>query len=274
MVCRPFPIPDPRSLIPLITLLLLLLSSLGRAYDIPETLHYRLEWMGIGIGKSALETASREGGVEIVSSVWSAAWTAPFYRVDDFEVSWLDETAEGFVQQGYGKSLLEGPLQVKRAISLDREGRLIRHVNLLTGVEYHFPLEGTVWDPVAMMFHLRRLPLELGDTLEVALLDNDRPTPVRVEVVRRERVETPAGAFDTLVLVSSSALNTEGLFYARGTLTVWLTDDARKLPVRLEKRIPGLFAQGVPGFLLGLLPGGEEGTPRAETIRAELTSDK
>ena len=52
-----------------------------------------------------------------------------------------------------------------------------------------------------------------------------------------ERVEnTPLGTVDCLVV--QPVLEDDGLFRHEGELHVWLTDDARRVPVKLRARVP------------------------------------
>jgi hypothetical protein len=41
-------------------------------------------------------------------------------------------------------------------------------------------------------------------------------------------------------------------------------------PLRIDKRIPGLFAKGVPFWLRPLIPDNMLHSPKSETVRAEL----
>jgi len=51
----------------------------------------------------------------------------------------------------------------------------------------------------------------------------------------RERVKVPAGEFDCLVV--EPVLEGEGLFQHEGKLTIWMTDDARKMPVLMKTKV-------------------------------------
>ena len=94
---------------------------------------------------------------------------------------------------------------------------------------------------------------------------------IEVAVLRKETVTTAAGTFRTLVVRSQMNLQREGLFYAPGPLTVWLTDDDQRVPVVIEKRIQGLFDRGVPAWLKLFVPASVKKDPvTLETIRAEL----
>ena len=58
---------------------------------------------------------------------------------------------------------------------------------------------------------------------------------LRVRVLRRETVEVPAGTFPCVVV--EPMLESAGIFRSEGSLTIWLTDDARRLPVRMRSKV-------------------------------------
>jgi hypothetical protein len=56
-----------------------------------------------------------------------------------------------------------------------------------------------------------------------------------VKVHGRERVKTEAGEFDCLVV--EPILRGPGIFTQKGRITVWLTDDARRMPVQIRSKL-------------------------------------
>ena len=81
---------------------------------------------------------------------------------------------------------------------------------------------------------MRTLPIEVGKTWTVTVLDNDKLYPLDLVVERRERVSTKAGTFDCLVV--EPKLKSGGLFKHEGRITVWVTDDHRKIPVLMKSK--------------------------------------
>ena len=241
------------------------------APPVPETLTYRLTWHGMEVGSSTIETKRTDSGLEIVSKVASAAWSAPFYKVEDVETSKLKKAGDGFALGSYRMHLQEGSNHWQRAVSINPATGKVQHVDLLTFEKHAYPFAGQAWDPVSSMFHLRRLPLAVGKPVEITVIDRQGPKKIRVEVLRKESVTVPAGTFRTLVVSPQMNISSEGLFYAHGPLTVWLTDDDRKVPVVIEKRIQGLFNQGIPAWLQPFIPDSVKADiPVLETVRAEL----
>ncbi|MFL5355761.1 DUF3108 domain-containing protein [Archangium sp.] len=114
-------------------------------------------------------------------------------------------------------------------------------------------------DELSFLYALRTLPLTPGQVYRMDRHFDARRNPVVVRVLRRETLHVPAGEFPT-VLVEMEVRDPER-FGGRGLLRLHLTDDARRLPVRIESKVP------VAGQLvLELLPGP---TPENSSRRVE-----
>ena len=103
-----------------------------------------------------------------------------------------------------------------------------------------------VHDIVGGLYFLRTLNLEPGQSTEVPVSDGKKSVMAKVEAQQREEVKTPQGTFKTIrheIYVFNDVL------YRRPAhLYVWLTDDRRKLPVRVQVRMQ--FAIGTITLLL------------------------
>jgi len=100
------------------------------------------------------------------------------------------------------------------------------------GEEFTVPIP---LDDIAFVYYVRTLPLEVGETYELELYFRQDRNPVILQVLRRERIEVPAGTFDTIVI--RPIIKTDGLFGEDGEAELYFTDDDRRLLVRLESRV-------------------------------------
>lgn len=104
---------------------------------------------------------------------------------------------------------------------LGAEPRVVRNV-----------LDGAAHDFISAIYFLRTQPLQVGQTFELAVSDSGQTVRVPVRVVERKTTKSVVGKVPTLRVEV-------GLFGAgrlvsdrEGTMTLWITDDARRLPVR------------------------------------------
>jgi len=93
-----------------------------------------------------------------------------------------------------------------------------------------------VYDMLSAFYEFRTMDLKPGDVARMDILDNRKMFHgVEIHCLRRERIKVPAGTFDCVVI--EPKIHSEALFKAKGSLYIWLTEDARRLPVRMESRI-------------------------------------
>lgn len=108
-------------------------------------------------------------------------------------------------------------------------------------------------DEISFLYFIRTLPLEVGDTYEFNRYFKDDGNPVVVRVLRRERVEVPAGVFDAVVV--QPVIQTDGLFSEGGEAEVFFTDDEDRHLIYLRSKLP------LVGSLSLHLESIQEGTP-------------
>ncbi len=83
--------------------------------------------------------------------------------------------------------------------------------------------------------YLRTFTLQVGKKLQVNVGHEGKNILMTAEVLRKEKVFTKAGAFDTFVV--KPTFDVDGKFKPTGENFLWLTADDRKFIVRLESKI-------------------------------------
>lgn len=213
-------------------------ASTGRAVaDVPfgvgERAEYRITY-GI-LGKRG-EAATEVIGVEDIRgrpSYHLAFWMrggALGWSMNDLQESWLDVQrmyAHRFKQQ-INQTTYDRlrTLDFYPADSVWRMVEAVREGPLATDV----PL-----DDVSFLYWARTLPFEAGRTYEFNRYYKPEGNPVVLKVLRRERVEVPAGTFNTVVV--QPLIRTSGMFGDGGRAEVYFTDDDRRLIVLIKTRM-------------------------------------
>jgi hypothetical protein len=90
-----------------------------------------------------------------------------------------------------------------------------------------------VQDIASAFYYLRTQKLEPGKTLELLISDTGQVYRIPVKVVKRERLKTVLGKVNT-VRVEPEMFGEGRLIRGKGEITIWLTDDARHIPVRAK----------------------------------------
>jgi len=119
-------------------------------------------------------------------------------------------------------------------------------------------VEPETLDFVALVFLLRRLPLEPGTRRTFSVLAGTKVQSVVTEVLVRETIQTPAGTFPALKIRVPTSFS--GKFSERHPTYLWLSDDARRIVVRLATE----FSFGsAAAQLVSYRPGGADASDGA-----------
>ena len=92
-------------------------------------------------------------------------------------------------------------------------------------------IEGTTHDLVSGVYTLRMLPLAVGKTFHLKISDSGLVYDVPVKVTAREMQKTEIGKV-MCFRVEPQVFGPGRLIENDGSMVIWITDDARRLPVR------------------------------------------
>ena len=101
-----------------------------------------------------------------------------------------------------------------------------------TSVEFSEPIQ----DVLTVIYFLRTMRLEVGKSLDVPLSDSGRVFRFSVAVLERKQINTVLGRVSA-VRVEPSLFGENGLVRKRGTLSIWITEDSRHLPVKAQLKV-------------------------------------
>ena len=201
---------------------------------IGERLGYDVKFGALKVGAGAMEV--REVADVRGRAAWHIVFTlqggVPFYRVNDRLESWID--TETFASLRFQQSQHEGRYRRERTIEMYPERRTYVEAGKHGGAEQ--PSVDLPLDDASFLYFLRTVPFEVGRSYEFDRYFRPDRNPVKLEVLRRERVTVPAGTFDALVV--RPVIKTPGIFSEKGQAEVWLTDDARRLVVQMKAKLP------------------------------------
>jgi hypothetical protein len=224
----PTPLPPPATVTPAIDPVTAALARLP--FRVGERLEYQVKYGFLGVGNAALEVIGVENvrGSPAVHASFSVNGGVKVYRVNDKYESWFDPFT----------------LNVLRAVhdidegSYERERKFEIYPERKAYVENDKPEQTTVADPLdegSFIYFLRTLPLEVGKTYEFNRYFRPDRNPVRVVVLRKERVKVPAGQFDAIVV--RPIIKTTGIFGEGGKAELWFTDDSTRTLVQMKSQL-------------------------------------
>ncbi|GMT46751.1 MAG: hypothetical protein IEMM0007_0317 [bacterium] len=206
-----------------------------------ESLRYDLTWMGIKAGKAQLEFIEEGDSLKIVSRAKSAKWLSVFYKVDDRVESVVlkkNNPAKGgnhWVADRYRLKIREGRHRRDKEVIFDPENGTVLYINHLKNKKETYRVPENTFDPLSGFFLLRKRLLKVNRPVHITIFDSKKVWDVRVDILKKEEVETPAGKFRTIVVKPN--MKSEGIFDRKGDIFIYLTDDKRHIPVLIRTKV-------------------------------------
>ena len=202
-------------------------------FVVGEKLSYSAKLGMLTLGSATLEVASIDTvrGVESLRLRFRLKGKTAFYALDDVLESWVgisDMRSRRFVQdfEENGKS-------TDRRFEIYPDSGFYREHGRDTA--WSTPAEPL--DDAAFFYFVRVTPLEVGRKYSYDRYFRKEKNPVTIEVLKRENLELPDGT-KVQCLVLHPTIDTRGLFSKRSVTRIWLTDDARRLPVQIRTKFP------------------------------------
>ena len=216
-------------------------GSPNPVFPAKESLSYTVEWRLIYAGNAVLKTnptGSADGAPwQIKLHLESAGLVSKLYRLDDYYNVEMDNH---FCVASTNLDAQERSRHRQTIVQFDRsrgkasytERDLLKNAVIKTS-EIEIP--PCVSDIIAALYKLRTLPLEPGHAQQIAISDGKKIVSARVEPQARETLKLKSGTYET-IRCEANIFN--GVLYNRkGEFLVWLTDDARHLPVQIRARM-------------------------------------
>ena len=201
-------------------------------FEVGERLTYLAEFGVLNAGTSTIhisdhDTLAGKPTLHLVSETSTNSFFDYLYRVRNTINFWVDP----------------GTTTLQRLIRDIHEGSYQRRDTTIVGSEGQiYPGRGDalfadepVFDPLGAVYHLRTRALPLGAIIHLKVYDYRRLRDVVVQVGGPTQVKVPAGEFECLIL-KPAPRDQRQLTKTSGLLRVWLTNDERRLPVRIEQR--------------------------------------
>lgn len=206
----------------------------GLPFGPGESLRFSIEYGLIKAGSAWLEVAQMETYrgrrcYHLVSRAESNDFMSKIYKVRDRIDSLID--AEGLYSYRYKKRLREGGYNKDYDAAYDPANGKVKYTDGKT-----FDMAPWSKDALAAFYYVRFVPLEVGQDVVIPHHSDQASGTIVVKVHRKESIEVPAGKFNCIVI--EPVMASGGIFKSSGNLTIWVTDDARRVPVLMKSKIP------------------------------------
>jgi hypothetical protein len=197
-----------------------------------EKLVFSVQYGLVTAGEATLEVrnlAAIDGRpcYRIVSDARTNDFFSKFFAVRDRYESYMDTTS--LYSLRYEKHVREGKFKRDEAVDFNQTTHRAVYKDKTV------PIPPRTQDVLSALYYVRTLPLEVGQSISVANHTDGKNYPLVIKVLGREHVKVDAGEFDCIIV--EPILRGPGVFTQQGRLTVWLTDDRRRMPVIMQSKV-------------------------------------
>jgi len=166
----------------------------------------------------------------ILTTAESNDFISNFYKVRDKVDSYID--AKGMFSRRFEKHLREGKYKSDRIVDFYHDRKIALNTekkHALTEIPLY------VHDVLSALYYLRTKELVVGRDEFVDVYADGKVYPLKVIVHKKETVKVKAGKFSCIKI--EPIMKSEGIFKQEGKLTVWITDDEYKIPVKMSSKV-------------------------------------
>ena len=198
-----------------------------------ERMEYDVKFGALRVGNAHMEVV----GLENLRGrpTWHTAFWVQggnfLYRVNDVYESWMD--AETLSSLRFVQELEEGGKDTERRFEIFPDRAVFVQTSKKPPTE-----EKSVSQPLddgSFLYFIRTIPLVVGQTYDFDRYFRPDRNPVQIRVLRKERINVPAGTFNAIVL--QPVIKTKGIFSENGHAEIWLSDDDRHIMLQLKSRL-------------------------------------
>ena len=195
-----------------------------------EHADYQVKFGPFSVGRGTMDVIGLDTvrGREAWHILFRVRGGVPGFRVDDRMESWIDTRSLASLR--FRQEMSEGSHQRERAFEIYPDRREF--------VEGDKPAQPSVAEPLddgSFLYFVRTIPLEVGKEYVFERYFRPDRNPVRIQVLRKERIRVPAGEFETIVI--RPIIKARGVFSENGKAEIWLTDDDSRLMVQMKSQM-------------------------------------
>jgi hypothetical protein len=207
-------------------------TASARPFSIGERLSYNVYFGPKQVGSGSMHVVGIDTirGRPAYHATLRIKGGVPSYEVDDTFESWF--AIDDFSSLRYNQDQNEGSRKRAHRYEIFPERRVYDD---LTDEKPEQPSVAEPLDDGSFLYFLRTVPLEIGQTYEFQRYYKPDRNPVRIRVLRRERVTVPAGTFDAVVI--QPIIKTKGAFSDGGRAEVWMSDDGHRMIVQMKSQL-------------------------------------
>jgi hypothetical protein len=223
------------------------------AFQTGEWFKFRVHYGLINAGYATLEI--QEGVINskkvyhVIGKGYSTGMSRLFFKVDDLYESYFDKVTGNPYK--YVRKINEGGYTKNQEGFFNQASDRVVVKDYGNNTEKTYVIPNNTQDIVSTFYYLRNYPtidkLKVGESVAIDMFLDEEITKFKLKFIGREDIETKFGVIPTMIfrpLVQSGRV-----FKEQEALTVWISDDDNKIPVRIQANLTvGSIKADLDGF--------------------------
>jgi hypothetical protein len=205
------------------------------AFALGERLVYDVGYSFITAGEAvfsipAIDTIKGRECYQVLFTVNSTPTFSFFYKVEDRYETMLDK--KGVFPWRYTQRIREGKYRNDFSAAFDQLN------NVAITKDGRYPIPPYVHDAVSAMFYIRTVDFSKSRAGQKILLKNffkDTTYQLAVKFLGFQQISVDAGKFDCVIV--EPLIQEGGVFKSDGRIIIWMTNDERKIPVKVSTKV-------------------------------------
>jgi len=208
------------------------------AFEVGEWFKFRVHYGIVNAGFATLEVQegvrNNRQVFHAVGKGYTTGVSRFFFKVDDLYESYFDKNTGNPYQ--FVRKIDEGGYTKNQEGFFNQSNTQVLVKDYKSNTEKRFSIPNNTQDIVSAFYYLRNHPnvdkLKIGESITIDMFFDNETTKFKLKFIGREKILTKFGTISTMIfrpLVQSGRV-----FKEEESLTVWISDDNNKLPIRIQ----------------------------------------
>ena len=208
------------------------------AYDVGEWFKFRIHYGVVTAGYATLEVKeavkNNKKVFHAIGKGYTTGMSKLFFKVEDNYESYFDKQTGNPYQ--YVRKINEGGYIKNQEGFFNQTSDKIVVKDYKNKTEKVFAVPNNIQDIISTFYYLRNHPtidkLKVGESISIDMFFDEETTKFKLKFMGREDIKTKFGTIPTMIF--RPYVQAGRVFKEQESLTVWISDDDNKMPVRIK----------------------------------------
>lgn len=211
------------------------------AYAVGEWFKFRIHYGFVNAGYATLEvqdaTINNKKVYHVIGKGYTTGVSRFFFKVEDLYESYIDKETGNPYQ--FVRKINEGGYTKNQEGFFNQTSNKVLFKDYKHKTEKTFVIPKNTQDIMSTFYYLRNSPnidkIKPGESIAIDMFFDEETTKFKLKFIGREDITTKFGTVSAMVfrpLVQSGRV-----FKEQESLTVWISDDNNKLPLRIKANL-------------------------------------